>query len=245
MRIPTRVFQRNYNVILLYMNQNIYKSAYYSLFVQFIIAIICILGTFIKLDNEDQILYEVLVLETVVQIIQFSFYLWLVFNFSNIKIDISIVRYYDWFFTTPTMLFSLICFMIYMYNKNNFLPTEDLSLVSIYNGNSNIITKIMISNALMLILGYLGELNVISKAFGFVSGTLLLFYVFYYIYITFVQEESVNKFLFWFNFIVWSGYGIAYILSHKNKNTMYNILDVFSKNINALFILFFIFFKYY
>jgi hypothetical protein len=227
------------------MNQNIYKSAYYSLFVQFIIAIICLLGTFIKLNNEDQILYELLVLETVVQIIQFSFYLWLVFNFSNIKIDISIVRYYDWFFTTPIMLFSLICFMIYIYNKNNFLPTEDLSLVSIYNGNSNILTKIIISNSLMLILGYLGELNVISKAFGFVSGTLLLFYVFYYIYITFVQEESVNKFLFWFNFIVWSGYGIAYLLSHKNKNTIYNILDVFSKNINSLFILLFIFFKYY
>ena len=227
------------------MNKNVYTSAYYSLIIQFIIAIICLLGTFIKLNTQDQILHEILVLETVVQFIEFSFYVWLVYNFSNIKIDISVVRYYDWFFTTPTMLFSLICFMLYIYNKNKVLPTEDMSVVSIYNGNSNIINKILMLNALMLILGYLGELNIISKSIGFVGGMLSLFYLFYYIYFTFVQEQSVNKFLFGFNFILWSGYGVAYLLSHENKNTLYNILDVFAKNINAVFILVFIIFKCY
>lgn len=227
------------------MDQSIHTSAYYSLLVQFIIGIICFLGTFIKLDVQDYILYELLVLETVVQMIQFSFYLWLVLNFSSIKTDISIVRYYDWFFTTPTMLIGLISFMAYIYTINNGLPTKDMSLLSIYNGNTNIINKILLSNVLMLLVGYLGELNIISKVSGFLLGMLFLFYIFYYIYVVFVQQQPINKFLFWFNFIVWSGYGIAYLLSHRNKNTMYNILDVFSKNINALFILGFIVWKYY
>jgi bacteriorhodopsin len=228
------------------MNQSIYTSAYYSLVIQFIIAIICLLGTFIKVDNQDKILREVLVLETVVQFIEFSFYLWLVYNFNNIKIDISVVRYYDWFLTTPTMLFALICFMVYFHKTpENNSTTEEMSLENIYHENSSIIHKILVSNALMLLLGYLGELNIISKVTGFLGGTFFLLYAFYYLYVTFVQEHSINKYLFWFNFILWSGYGIAYLLSHENKNNVYNILDVFAKNINGLFILLFIIYKYY
>lgn len=228
------------------MNQSIYTSAYYSLVIQFIIAIICLLGTFIKVDNQDKILQEVLVLETVVQFIEFSFYVWLVYNFNNIKIDISVLRYYDWFLTTPTMLFALICFMVYFHKKTQpNSSTEEMSLVNIYHENSSVIDKILVSNALMLVLGYLGELNIISKVNGFMWGTFFLLYAFYYLYVTFVQNQSINKYLFWFNFILWSGYGIAYLLSHENKNNMYNILDVFAKNINGLFILLFIVFNYY
>ena len=227
------------------MNKSIYTSAYYSIIVQFIIAIVCLFGTFIKLDNQDTILHEVLVLETIVQFVEFSFYIWLVYNFSNIKTDISVVRYYDWFFTTPTMLFSLVCVMIYFDRKSNNLSTRDLSLESIYKEHDSIINKILASNALMLILGYLGELDIISKMSSFLVGTLLLCYAFYSIYIHFVQDQPVNKGLFWFNFILWSGYGLAYLLSHENKNNMYNILDVFAKNINGLFVLSFIVFKYY
>ena len=228
------------------MNQSIYTSAYYSLVIQFIIAVICLLGTFIKLDDQDKILHEVLVLETVVQFIEFSFYVWLVYNFNNIKIDISVVRYYDWFLTTPTMLFALICFMVYFHKKTQQnSPTEEMSLTNIYHENSSAINKILVSNTLMLLLGYLGELNIISKFSGFMGGTFFLLYTFYYLYVTFVQNQSINKYLFWFNFILWSGYGIAYLLSHENKNNMYNILDVFAKNINGLFVLLFIVFKYY
>jgi hypothetical protein len=227
------------------MNPSIYTSAYYSLVIQFIIAIICLLGTFIKLDVPDKILHEVLVLETVVQFIEFSFYVWLIYNFNNIKIDISVVRYYDWFLTTPTMLFAVICFMVYFHKKTEFnSTTEEMSLENIYHENSNIINKILASNAIMLLLGYLGELNIISKVSGFMGGTFFLLYAFYYLYVTFVKNQSINKYLFWFNFILWSGYGIAYLLSHENKNNMYNILDVFAKNINGLFILLFIVFKY-
>jgi len=135
--------------------------------------------------------------------------------------------------------------MIYFDRKSNNISTRDLSLESIYNEHDNIINKILASNALMLILGYLGELDIISKLSGFLVGTLLLCYAFYAIYTTFVQEQTVNQALFWFNFILWSGYGIAYLLSHENKNNLYNVLDVFAKNINGLFVLSVIVFKYY
>lgn len=227
------------------MNKSIYTTAYYSLVVQFIIAFVSLLGTFIKVDTQDKILNEMLVLETIVQFIEFSFYVWLVFNFSNIKSDISIVRYYDWFISTPAMLFVLISAMIYFQKKNNCISTEDLSLVSIYNQHNSTINKILVANALMLILGYLGEVNIISKIGAFFWGTALLCYAFYYIYVNFVQDQTINNVLFWINFILWSGYGVAYLLSHENKNNMYTVLDVFAKNINSLFLLLFIVFKYY
>lgn len=227
------------------MNKSIYTTAYYSLVVQFIIAFVSLLGTFIKVDTQDKILNEMLVLETIVQFIEFSFYVWLVFNFSNIKSDISIVRYYDWFISTPAMLFVLISAMIYFQKKNNCISTEDLSLVSIYNQHNSTINKILAANALMLILGYLGEVNIISKIGAFFWGTALLCYAFYYIYVNFVQDQTINNVLFWINFILWSGYGVAYLLSHENKNNMYTVLDVFAKNINSLFLLLFIVFKYY
>jgi hypothetical protein len=135
--------------------------------------------------------------------------------------------------------------MIYFDRRSNNLSTHDLSLGNIYIENDSIINKILASNALMLILGYLGELDIINKLSAFMMGTILLCYAFYNIYINFIQEQTINKALFWFNFILWSGYGIAYLLSHENKNIIYNILDVFAKNINGLFILSFIIFKYY
>ena len=81
------------------MKQSVYTSAYYSLFVQFIIGIICLGGIFLKVDINDKILNEILILETIVQCIEFVFYIWLVFNFSNITTDISLIRYIDWFIT--------------------------------------------------------------------------------------------------------------------------------------------------
>ena len=50
------------------MKQSLYTSAYYSLFVQFIIGIICLCGIFLEIDNNDKILNEILILETIVQL---------------------------------------------------------------------------------------------------------------------------------------------------------------------------------
>tara|TARA_B100001059_G_scaffold222127_1_gene245768 strand:- start:1391 stop:2092 length:702 start_codon:yes stop_codon:yes gene_type:complete len=219
------------------MKQSLYTSAYYSLFVQFIIGIICLCGIFLEIDNNDKILNEILILETIVQGIEFVFYIWLVFNFSNINTDISLIRYIDWFITTPTMLFSLICFMIYYNNKNNNIPTNSLTMRDIYNNNFYTINNIIIFNAIMLISGLLGEFDIITKYISCFIGSIFLSLSFYLIYINFVGTHLLNNILFWFNYNLWSLYGIAYLLSFNYKNITYNILDVFAKNFNGLLIL--------
>lgn len=227
-------------MILLYiplvMDKEIYTSALYSLIIQFIIGIVCAGGLFIELDKEDRVLNEILLLESIVQFIEFSFYLWLIFNFSNITTNVTLIRYFDWFITTPTMLFSIISFMIYYGNKINNISNEFLSISSIYNSHTSIINNVIVLNAIMLLTGFLGELGKIGKSIGFIMGTICLSVSYYLIYSNFVNDIFINKTVFWFNFIIWSLYGVAYLMSYTNKNIFYNILDIFSKNINGLMI---------
>lgn len=218
------------------MDKGIYTSALYSLIIQFIIGIVCVSGLFIELNKEDRVLNEILLLESIVQFIEFSFYVWLVFNFSNITTNVTLIRYFDWFITTPTMLFSIISFMIYYGNKINNISNEFLTLSSIYNSHTSIINNVIVLNAIMLVTGFLGELGKIGKSIGFIMGTICLSVSYYLIYSNFVNDIFINKTVFWFNFIIWSLYGIAYLMSYTNKNTFYNILDIFSKNINGLMI---------
>jgi bacteriorhodopsin len=222
------------------MDISIYKSALTSLIIQLIIGLLSLYGLSIKLNDDQVILNQILLLETIVQFIEFSFYIWLVFNFSKIKVNVSLIRYLDWFITTPTMLFSIISFFIYQ----NVKP-ESLSLKNIFYDNINILTWIFGLNAFMLILGFLGEIKLIKKYLATILGFFGLIGAYYLIYTNFVGDNLMNNFLFWFNFILWSLYGIAYMLSFKNKNIFYNILDVFAKNINGLLILAYILYVKY
>jgi hypothetical protein len=227
------------------MDISVYNSAIFSLIVQILIVILSICGLVIKLKPNDLILKEILLLETIVQIIEFSFYIWLIKNFSKIKVNVSLIRYFDWFITTPTMLFSLICFFIYQKYKTSGISTRDLSLKNIFFDNISIIVPILFFNAIMLISGLLGEINIVSKTISTIIGFFALIYSFYLIYSNFIDNIDINKYLFWFNFILWTLYGVAYIFSFKYKNIFYNILDIFSKNLNGLFILSFIIYTYY
>lgn len=222
------------------MDISIYKSALTSLIIQLIIGLLSLYGLSIKLNDDQIILNQILLLETIVQFIEFSFYIWLVFNFSKIKVNVSLIRYLDWFITTPTMLFSIISFFIYQNVKPEFL-----SLKNIFYDNINILTWIFGLNAFMLILGFLGEIKLIKKYLATILGFFGLIGAYYLIYTNFVGDNLMNNFLFWFNFILWSLYGIAYMLSFKNKNIFYNILDVFAKNINGLLILAYILYVKY
>jgi len=230
------------------MNIQIYNTAILSLTIQFFIAIISLSGLYIKISEEDLILNKILLLETLVQFVEFLFYVWLVYNFSKIKINVTSIRYLDWFITTPTMLFSTISFFIYQTYKSNsdLVSLKNLSLLSIYNENTININKIIFYNTIMLLSGLLGEINITSKLFSFIVGFYGFINSYYLIYTNYVGDITINNLLFWFNFLLWSLYGIAYMFSFKNKNITYNILDIFSKNINGLFILaYIIYVKYY
>jgi hypothetical protein len=226
----------------LYMAEIIYTSATYSLVVQFIIGIICFAGLFIPLDEEDQVLNSVLLYETIVQAIEFTFYIWLIYSFHKIKYDVTFVRYFDWILTTPTMLFTMIVLMIYNEKSKN----ETLTIKGILQEEYFNIGHILGLNAAMLILGFMAEYNLLDRMLGFIFGSIAFVLSYYYMYINYVGNNVFNKYIFYTNFIIWSGYGIAYLFPYATKNTMYNILDIFSKNITGILVLIYILIvKYY
>lgn len=224
------------------MNKNVYYSAYISLIVQFLIGIVCIYAYY--LDGVSSFLKDILKLEIVVQMIEFTFYVWLVMNFSQIKMNVTIIRYFDWFITTPTMLFSMIAFMIY-YKKieEEKNPDDSLSIYNIYNENQQNILLVLLLNFIMLLFGFLGELKIINKMIAFLVGTVSLIYSFNIIFNNFVQGNKVNEYVYWSTFILWPLYGVAYLFSYNIKNTIYNILDIFSKNISALAVVLYVVYK--
>jgi surface polysaccharide O-acyltransferase-like enzyme len=86
----------------------------------------------------------------------------------------------------------------------------------------------------MLLVGYLQEIGLVSLLFSTITGFGFLDYSFYQLYQYVGDIES--KQLFWFMFIIWSLYGFAAMTKNKFKNTMYNLLDVISKNFYGIFI---------
>ncbi len=219
---------------------NIYNSAIFSLYSQIIIGVICLIGIFIPLKPKDYILHSILMMETIVQIIEFIFYYWLVKNIYLIEYDITYIRYFDWFITTPTMILSIILFMIYI--KSN----EVIDFMDTISENKTTISYILIFNALMLIFGFLGEIEVLSKYTSFFFGSLFFVLSFKYIFDNYVDNDETNKIVFYVNLIIWSLYGVAFLLPYSQKNVMYNILDIFSKNMNGLLLfLFIIYINYY
>lgn len=226
----------------LYMAEIIYTSAIYSLVVQFIIGIICFAGLFIPLVEEDQVLNSVLLYETIVQAIEFTFYVWLIYSFHKIEYDVTFVRYFDWILTTPTMLFTMIVLMIYNEKSKN----ETLTIKGILQEEYFNIGHILGLNAAMLLFGFMAEYDVLDRMLGFVFGSIAFVLSYYYMYINYVGNNTFNKYIFYANFIIWSGYGVAYLFPYATKNTMYNILDIFSKNITGILVLIYILIvKYY
>ena len=225
---------------------SIYNSARFSLIVQVIICMISAYGLTFKLQPKDKILNELLLLETVVQVIELLFYVGLVYSFTKVKNNVSVLRYYDWFLTTPTMLFTIIAFMIYknqqttdekdIQEKNDKGEKSHLSIESVFQENKDVIIKILLLNAAMLGFGALGEKKMISRKRAFLSGSTAFTSAFYLIYENFVNDLLINKQVFWFNFVLWSLYGVAYTFSYKDQNIAYNILDILSKNLNGLLI---------
>jgi bacteriorhodopsin len=209
----------------------LYQSAYISLFIQLIIGIIDYLGLKINVPKETKIYKDLLSVEITVQIIEFIFYIWMVFNFNNIK-NITQHRYYDWVLTTPVMLLTL---MAYLDNNNHS------NLKNFIKANSNDIIKVLLLNLSMLIFGLLGELNYIDYNIAITLGFIPFIYYFNIIYKKYIYQKKLTsnkKSLFYYFAIVWILYGIVAYLPYEQKNISYNILDIFSKNIFGLLLVY-------
>jgi hypothetical protein len=180
-----------------------------------------------------------LLLEVIVQFIEGSFYIYWLYNFNTI-LNITPKRYFDWAFTTPTMLITLIFYLIFLKNKEKDLNNK-LQFIEVFKQEFNTISIIFLLNWLMLLFGYLGEINVIPVFLGVVLGFIPFFIYYYIIYTKYAVFSNDGLKIFLYFLIVWSFYGIVAVLPYKIKNICYNILDLFSKNFFGIFLSYLLF----
>lgn len=215
-------------------------SAYTSVGLQFITGLIEAEGLLVNIPENELILQDILGIELLVQSIEFIFYLYLVALIVNKQVTSSITshRYMDWFITTPTMLISFILFFKYLQN-----PTRGIRWKTSFQEEFSNIWKIVLANLCMLAFGFFAELGFIPNALGVTLGFLPFAYMFKVLYAEYAKYTKIGRTLFYFSFIIWGLYGVAAVLPFSQKNTMYNILDLFAKNAYGLFLYGFIKYK--
>lgn len=232
-----------------------------SLFVQIITGLIDAFMLTVPLSQEHQILRQLLIMELVVQVVEGIFYIWMIYKFSVIS-NVTMFRYWDWVFTTPVMLITLSLYFLYKKDiniKEHNSQTKENSNIKYYQTtkennsfkslpqylkeNYKPLSIIVIMNSLMLLFGYLGEINYLSVIKSTFYGFIPFVIMFYIIYTNFAQVNQETLNMFWYFVIVWGLYGIAALFNYKWKNVSYNILDLFAKNFFGLFLAYVIYKK--
>ena len=188
--------------------------------------------------EETKVLYQLLLMEFIVQVIEGIFYIWMLKQFAsagNVSTNITKYRYWDWVFTTPTMLITLSIYLKYKSDIEVAKKTPD-TLPNYIKQYFTPLLTVVIMNSLMLLFGYLGETGVLSIGLSTVLGFIPFVIMFYIIYKTFVVEipQATNIFLYFVG--VWGLYGVAALMPYSIKNASYNILDLFAKNFFGLFL---------
>ena len=216
----------------------IYISGIISLFVQLIVGIIDYFAIHIEVNPKDELLKDLLGVELFVQIIEFIFYIWLIYYFNKASRNITPIRYLDWAITTPLMLITLSAFLTHDGNT----PTRLSDFL--YNHKSSII-KIVGLNAVMLFFGFIGEVGLLNPYISTLLGFIPFIINFKHIKDTFLSltEDSVKKWLFYWFVFFWSLYGLFAVMNYTIKNTGYNILDIFAKNFFGVFLAYIVMLK--
>lgn len=211
------------------------KTAYTSFGIQVFTGIIDALALKFHIPEKFQILRNVLILELIVQIIEGVFYIWLLHALrSGQQNDITYKRYWDWFFTTPVMLFSLMTYLHFLRLQDK---NESITLPEFITEFRPIILQVILLNFLMLVFGYLGEIGLMSVHTSVILGFIPFVYYYYLLHKHFVKDNTEQAHqLYWYFAIIWTIYGIAAFMPYQVKNTMYNILDLFAKNFFGLFL---------
>ena len=130
--------------------------------------------------------------------------------------DITKTRYIDWSITTPIMILALCLVLSSHINiKIHILP----------------FLKIIFLNYIMLLVGFLGEINYMSRFSADILGFISFFAMFGYIYYLYVYPKYSfsNIVLFTIYLFIWSIYGVVYMFDEYSKNMITNILDLTAK----------------
>jgi len=218
-----------------------HNSLLVSIIVQLLIGGIDIFALSIKIPTALTVIRQLLKVELGVQTIEVLFYIWLFFNVHK-ETNVTPKRYLDWFITTPTMLVTLIVYLIYVKNKE-IRGTENLDFLSIVIENKGVITKVLLLNWLMLLYGYLTEIKVLPTVIGVTLGFIPFLLYYYLIYKNYANMSQEGWKIFMYFFIFWSLYGVVAYMSYYARNMFYNILDLFAKNFLGLFLSYLLIFK--
>ena len=233
------------------MNSLLHSSLWFSIVVQLVTGVIELLAFFVKTPPGMGLIKQLLGLEVAVQAVEGSFYAWLYYNIDRVK-NITPKRYADWAITTPTMLVTLIAYIIYLNTSTtssssasaSASASESLSLLQILRENAVPIAQILGLNWIMLLFGYLGEVGVIPLLTGVALGFVPFIAYFYIMYERFVANDAIHNNngtngslkIYAYFLVAWSLYGIVAVLPYALKNTIYNVLDLFSKNFFGIFL---------
>ena len=211
----------------------LYQSAILSLIIQIIVLFVDIFGLTIPIQKDKLLFNQLLKMDFGVQIVELIFYVWMIFNFSSID-NITPKRYYDWIITTPIMLITL---MAYLDSRQFY------DIFAFIRANKNLLIKVVLANMAMLLFGLLGEYGVIDYNIAILMGFIPFIYYFYLIYQNYIRDKKPTndkKIVFLLFFIIWSIYGLAAFFPYILKNTAYNILDLFAKNLFGVFLVYLI-----
>jgi len=210
------------------------KSADISLKVQIIAGILTYLGTNTNVSAKDKVLTELLTLETIVQVIEIVFYIWITRSMMVAE-KVTPRRYIDWAVTTPTMLFTTIVYLDYIHKKEKGEDTT-ITIKDFYNQNQDEIKQMFLYNWLMLLFGFLGEIGILPLYISVSIGIIFFMMSFKIVHKYANKTEKGKNFGTLFT-ILWGLYGVAAVLPLGEKNISYNILDIFSKNFYGLYLL--------
>jgi hypothetical protein len=211
----------------------IYDTGVFSLIVQILTGIFDLHVLSMKYNKSVSLIKNLLWIEVLVQIIEGTFYVWLVMNFSKIG-NVTKYRYYDWIITTPSMLFTYCMFLYYINTKDKTSETQtfyEAIEINIFD-----LLPIFIFNTMMLFFGYLAEIGKMDASVSAVLGFIPFTIFFYLIYDTYAKYTPIGRMTFIYFSGIWALYGFASVLRYKYKNTIYNILDLFSKNFFGIFL---------
>jgi hypothetical protein len=235
-------------------------SANASLIVQVITAIIDLYVLTLRIPKTYLVLKQLLILEFVVQLVEGTFYVWLVRSFHSIE-NITPYRYYDWYLTTPTMLITFSIYLIYLKTKENNSKNQETlvenqeetsetqenkektididkndGFFTILKNNSTVLSYILILNVIMLTFGMLNEHRILNKYIAVFGGFIPFVMLFYLIYENYAKYSEKGRNLFVYFATIWSFYGVAALMPYHWKNIAYNILDLFSKNFFGIYL---------
>jgi len=134
------------------------------------------------------------------------------------------------------MLITIFNYLLYEEYLEKNPDGPPIRLSSVLKNHAESITQIILSNFAMLSVGYLYEIGEISKNIAVAYGFIFFLNTFNIIYMKAARRSTKGKIIFSFIFLVWSIYGIAFILPTAIKNSIFNITDLFSKNFFQVYI---------